>query len=195
MNTIIKFEGDDLAMLRATLSCAANAKDVRYYLQGIYLCADHVVGTSGAKIAAFPMPAVESGGWIDADDISADLSCIVPTFKIAASIRSLTISIDWDNKTASIEPWDRKDKRPTIILSLIDGTYPNYKRVMPNSGYYGNHLDYGSVIFNPSLVADVQKVLKSESITMHPNQEQGGNMKCEFKGYPDLIFHVMPCRF
>ena len=180
----LEFTGTLLDMLRATLVCMGK-KDVRYYLNGIHINRDHIVATDGSRLAMFNTP-VPNGGI--QDDVKP---AIVPPFKVPGSIGKVRINVEGERVT--IEKYNKKLAMvSTEVYQAIDGRYPDYKRVVPESGSkYSSHF----IDFDPSLIADIQKVVKGEQIIRLENNGEDAGMFALFGTMPDLTVVIMPGRF
>jgi DNA polymerase-3 subunit beta len=114
---------DLIAALRG-VGFAASSEHTRYYLNGVYFEADGdgtlAVATDGRMLASWRMPAVE-----------ALHGRIVPSFAVDYML-SRKVSPD---EIGTGEKYMRA-KWPGITMSsrLIDGTYPNWRRVVPAAG-------------------------------------------------------------
>ncbi len=129
-----KTEGDntfvikqsDLSDIFIKTQFAMAQQDVRFYLNGLLLEINseslNVVGTDGHRLA-------KTTTTLDKKSIS-EQSCIVPRKAIQELIRSLSDSKDC--KVSLIENQASFSfSQVTLTTKLIDGTYPDYNRVMP----------------------------------------------------------------
>ena len=112
---------------------AISTEETRYYLNGIYLHATTVkdipilraVATDGHRLARVEMPLP--------DGASGMPGVIVPR-KTVAELRKLLEDVDEDVEVSLSESKIRFGFRDTILISkLIDGTFPDYERVIPTT--------------------------------------------------------------
>ncbi|MDB3990321.1 DNA polymerase III subunit beta [Gammaproteobacteria bacterium] len=117
----------DLASLLNKTQFAMAQQDVRFYLNGLLLEINpeslNVVGTDGHRLAKTNLA-------IDKKGIN-EQSCIVPRKAIQELTRSLS-----DNKECKVSLLDNQASFAfsSIVLTtkLIDGTFPDYNRVIPS---------------------------------------------------------------
>ena len=121
----------DLAELIDKTRFAVSTEETRYYLNGIYLHAHgeknkvflRAVATDGHRLARYEMPAPKGANEIP--------GIIVPR-KTVNEVRKLIEDID---DTVTIAVSDTKIKfnigSVTLTSKLIDGTFPEYQRVIP----------------------------------------------------------------
>ena len=103
----------DLAALFAPVSFAMSSEETRFYLQGIYLeptaataTDGHRLGTMGTDLPAFE-PVI----------VPRKLVSLVPKGSVKVSVSQQKIRLETDALT--------------LTSKLIDGTYPDYRRIMP----------------------------------------------------------------
>lgn len=125
-------EAKALATLISATEFAISTEETRYYLNGIYLHATeiHLVGvaTDGHRLArqnaALPEGAAGLPGIIIPRKTVGEIGKIVDktkgTVTLAVSAGKLRLTVEGDNPV-------------TLTSKLIDGTYPDYQRVIPAS--------------------------------------------------------------
>ncbi len=119
--------GDRLAALLARPTFAMSREETRYYLQGVYLHAlsDHLaaVATDGHRLARTCLPLPDGAAGLPAVIVPRDTVMTVlklkPEGDVAIAVSATKVSFAWG------------DTR--IVTKLIDGTYPDYERVIPRA--------------------------------------------------------------
>jgi len=152
--TTFNIEAADLRRLIDKTRFAISTEETRYYLNGVYLhAADadtgkgrklRTVATDGHRLALYE---------IDAPKGSENLEGVIVPRKAVAEVRRLIDSSD-DDVTVSVS--DTKimfvSGRAQLTSKLIDGTFPDYARVIPK----GN--EKALVIDNKAFEAAVDRV-------------------------------------
>jgi DNA polymerase-3 subunit beta len=169
--TIITVSTD---LLRAALICASTEK-VRYYLNGVYVDpTGYVVSTDGHRLFC---------GKIDVSDLPEFKGWIIPSDVIK---RALT---GYKNKTITISP----DRCGDISCQPIDGTYPAWRRVLPQGDLSGV-----AAQFNPAYIADLGKMGKllgaSGALPAHVHHNGESPAGITFPNCPDAFAVLMPIR-
>ena len=180
MKTIIEFTGDELAMLRGVMACAAK-NSVRYALNGFHINSEHVVGTDGSRIAKFNTP--------HQDGELPENGVIIPSVKIPFSVHTVIITIEDDTVTA--DKYSKQGKT-TEVYQTIDAKYPLYRNVLADRGKTA--LD--KIAFNPMLISEVAKSIKATITQIEFTS--GGELSLIYVNIPDLpefIFSIMPARY
>ena len=134
----------DLSSVFNKTQFAMAQQDVRFYLNGLLLEISpesiNVVGTDGHRLA-------KTNLGIDKKNIN-EQSCIVPRKAIQELTRSLS-----DDKDCKISLLDNQASftysSVTLTTKLIDGTFPDYNRVIPNETTTNILLD--SKLLKPAL--------------------------------------------
>ena len=119
---------EDLSSVFNKTQFAMAQQDVRFYLNGLLIEINpenlNIVGTDGHRLAKTTIT-------IDKKNVN-DQSCIVPRKAIQELTRSLS-----DKKDCRISLVDNqasfKYSSVTLTTKLIDGTFPDYNRVIPSS--------------------------------------------------------------
>ena len=122
-----KIPQKDLASLMNKTQFAMAQQDVRFYLNGLLLEINpenlNVVGTDGHRLA-------KTNRTVDKKKIN-EQSCIVPRKAIQELTRSLS-----DSKDCKVSLVDNQASFAfssiTLTTKLIDGTFPDYNRVIPS---------------------------------------------------------------
>jgi DNA polymerase III sliding clamp (beta) subunit (PCNA family) len=180
VKTIIEFTGDELAMLRGVMACAAK-NSVRYALNGFHINSEHVVGTDGSRIAKFNTP--------HQDGELPENGVIIPSVKIPFSVHTVIITIEDDTVTA--DKYSKQGKT-TEVYQTIDAKYPLYRNVLADRGKTA--LD--KIAFNPMLISEVAKSIKATITQIEFTS--GGELSLIYVNIPDLpefIFSIMPARY
>lgn len=122
-------DADTLAGMLTRASAAASTEEVRYYLNGVCLlegpdgnlCA---VATDGHRLILVEAEMPEGGGGLTAR--------IVPSASIAGILATAagTTEIEFDDALRMRV----RAGGATLTTKLVDGTYPDYRRVMPAAG-------------------------------------------------------------
>lgn len=108
----------DAERLRDALSFAAvsaSSDDTRWYLQGVYLCGQNAVATDGHILSKTP--------------IASEASGILPLRQIPMMLDAL--SRDGARFLMSETKWRVETDHAVFAGKLIDGTFPDYHRVIP----------------------------------------------------------------
>jgi len=129
---------EDAATLFKSCAIAMSNEETRYYLNGIYLCAQPIknladgrdrlaaVATNGHQLAA---------AGVDLPDGAAGMEgVIVPR----AAVGIIVGLLNGDAETIPIRVCNQRIEfeigRVTLTSKLVDGTYPDFERVMPAKG-------------------------------------------------------------
>jgi DNA polymerase-3 subunit beta len=111
---------------------AISTEETRYYLNGIYLHAAstgdlavlRAVATDGHRLARFEMPLPEG---------AADMPAVIVPRKTVGELRKLIDEIGGSVEISLSETQIRFAFADTVLTSkLIDGTFPDYERVIPS---------------------------------------------------------------
>lgn len=122
---------DDLKVLIDKTRFAISTEETRFYLNGIYIHAADVDGTQmlrsaatdGHRLARVEMPLPEG---------AAGMPGIIVPRKTVGEVRKLIEDLDGSVKIALSETKIRFDFDNVVLTSkLIDGTFPDYVRVIP----------------------------------------------------------------
>jgi DNA polymerase-3 subunit beta len=139
----------NLRLLKAA-NLAASKEQVRYYLQGVAVQADakgsYLVATDGHRLLAFR----QSGACYGGDPIDIIIpSDIIAGIKLNKHIETAELTRESDNA------WRLDYCGTSIIFAPIDGTFPEWRRVVPET------TDGAPAQFNPAYVGDMAKVKKA----------------------------------
>jgi DNA polymerase-3 subunit beta len=163
------------AVLKAALVCAST-EQVRYYLCGVYVDPKgFLVSTDGhrafvGKIDLTGIPAFD--GWIICRDVLK---------------RALT---GYKAETITIAP----DRVGNILCQPIDGTYPDWRRIVPSD------LSGVTAQFNPAYIADLGKMgdllrgKRKGSLAAHIHHNGEGPAAITFPEVDDCFAVLMPIR-
>lgn len=171
-----------LAALRAARTHAAD-KDIRYYLNGIFLdtVAGKVVATDGHRLfiaraagvrhgrdMSDAIPAIRTGIIIANDAIDAALKLYAGEFARGKpmGMADVTITLEWDTRPDSNRPGVRILGNPIgrisvpngghIAFSPIDGKFPDWRRVIPRAEQLGA-VSFAGI--NPQYLADAMSAI------------------------------------
>lgn len=186
----------DLRTLIDRTRFAISNEETRYYLNGIYLHAansDNVsvlraVATDGHRLARFEMPL---------PDGARDMTGVIIPRKAINEIRKL---IDEAGDAIEIGLSDNKMKfsfdHVTLTTKLIDGTFPDYDRVIPknndkvlevNPGIFAQAVDRVSTISSEKSRA-VKLTLGGKTMTLSANSPDSGSASEEI----EILFNAGP---
>jgi DNA polymerase-3 subunit beta len=179
----------DLRMLVDRTRFAISNEETRYYLNGIYLhAADNdgvavlrAVATDGHRLARFEMPLPEG---------AKDMPGVIIPRKAINEIRKL---IDEAGDTIAIGLSENKLKfsfdHITLTTKLIDGTFPDYDRVIPknndkvlevNPAVFASAVDRVSTISSEKSRA-VKLTLGGKTMTLSANSPDSGSASEEIE--------------
>ena len=144
-----------LATLRAARTHAAE-KDVRYYLQGVYLdtAAGKVVATDGHRLFAANARGVKSNYpavIVPNETIDAALKQFTGEYARGKSLGAVDVTITIDETRVTIGT-------PTgsVTGKAIDGRFPEWRRVVPTPDAVGEHVP---AVLNTQYLADACEAL------------------------------------
>tara|TARA_R100001244_G_scaffold10085_2_gene12191 strand:- start:2496 stop:3056 length:561 start_codon:yes stop_codon:yes gene_type:complete len=166
-------------LIRAAMACQAK-NDVRYYLTGILIAKNgDIVGTDGHALFRGTQLWKETDSVIS-DDLIIRINGTIPigadtvTFNLAADIPTVTTN-----------------NGKIFICEVLDGTYPDYTRVIPSK----DSDQYSTVLnFNASLLAKAEKVFgKDSKIALH-HRGPNNSILIECAELPDACLVVMPMK-
>lgn len=178
-------------LLRAALVCCST-EETRYYLNGVCITpSGHIVSTDGHRLFA--------GRYANAP-VEGDI--IIPLDAVKKALTGY--------KLTDIELRDaRKTGGPcslgTVIFTPVDGTFPDWKRILPT----GNGKEYtpdpdrpedapGKIQFNPTYYGDlakISKVLTGKAIGIHVHVWTASSPAgVSFTGRDDALCVLMPLR-
>jgi len=176
------------------MACLASVKDIRYYLNGLYIEANsthtRVVATDGKVLGAHDSE--------QENTLDKPVSFIMPIEIIKlvkASYKTLdgaTIALNIDDTGlvlgGTIEPFGGT----TIGFKTVEGKYPQYWRVIPSEPASGE-----TAQFNPELVQKFVKTAKFMSSAKNPVPEihhNGKNIAIIRFGVDAFVGVIMPMR-
>lgn len=177
----------DLNLVKAAAVCTSK-DECRYYLNGVFITSDGEslvsVAADGHRLAAFRHT-------IDQDAPLESFGVIVPL----AIINGLKIARG--NSTATLShvenlKWSIEYNGQSITFDAIDGTFPDWRRVIPKE-------TSGEVAqFNPSYIGDFSKIAKilggKKETPVKIAHNGGGPALVSFGDDIDAIACLMPIR-
>jgi hypothetical protein len=170
-------------ILEAKLVRAAQANqgvgDIRHYLNGILLAANgDIVATDGHTM--FHAPNATEAGTLEHDTI------IQIDGKITVSVE--TVSIDLSAMTA------RTDKGKLFAVTVVDGKFPEYHRVMPGSERKGG-TEAHALHFDGTLLERAAATFgKGERVDLHLPPTEHDSMVITSPAIEGGSFIIMPMR-
>lgn len=170
------------------LAICAGKKDARYYLNGVGvdLSSGHVVATDGHRMLAHKVQFAA----LAPDPFRVTL--IVPreaidSLKIAGGQREVLLEIETDSSGNGT--YTMIDGNARVSGDLIDGRYPDWRRVFPNE------ISGETAQFNPVYIGAFAKVAKElklkESLTIAHNGDSAALIGF---GLPYVVGLLMPWR-
>uniref|UniRef100_A0AAU7YMD6 Beta sliding clamp n=1 Tax=Wolbachia endosymbiont of Oeneis ivallda TaxID=3171168 RepID=A0AAU7YMD6_9RICK len=165
----------DLVDLLTKTKFAVSLDDTRYNLNGIYLHTDeqflYCVATDGHRLSCIKRPKPE--------DINGEFGVIIPRKTIMELLKVLC-----DCNEINIKLSDRKIKftcgEYILISKLIDGTFPDYKAVIPTSqdkqmivesSKLASVIDRVSVVVSDK-IKSIKFSLQENLLTLHSNSQE-----------------------
>ncbi|MFT4327423.1 MAG: DNA polymerase III subunit beta [Wolbachia pipientis] len=165
----------DLVDLLTKTKFAVSLDDTRYNLNGIYLHTDeqflYCVATDGHRLSCIKRPKPE--------DINGEFEVIIPRKTIMELLKVLC-----DCNEINIKLSDRKIKftcgEYILISKLIDGTFPDYKAVIPTSqdkqmivesSKLASVIDRVSVVVSDK-IKSIKFSLQENLLTLHSNSQE-----------------------
>ncbi|NSM56966.1 DNA polymerase III subunit beta [Wolbachia endosymbiont of Atemnus politus] len=165
----------DLADLLTKTKFAVSLDDTRYNLNGIHLHTDeqflYCVATDGHRLSCIKRPKPEN--------INGEFGVIIPRKTVMELLKVLD-----DCNEVNIKLSDRKIKftcgEYILISKLIDGTFPDYKTVIPasqdkqmiiESGKLASVIDRVSVVVSDK-IKSIRFSLQEKLLTLHSNSQE-----------------------
>lgn len=162
---------------------AMSTEETRYYLNGIYLHATEkdgvdvlrAVATDGHRLALFDMPLPEN---------ASSMPAVIVPRKTVGEIRKLIDDAADDVKVSLSESKIRFSFDHVVVTSkLIDGTFPDYTRVIPEGNDKVVEVDpkvFSGAIDRVSTISDgksraVKINLNGQSMTLSANSQESGS--------------------
>lgn len=177
---------------------AMSTEETRYYLNGIYLHADEnegidllrAVATDGHRLARFEMPLPEGASGIP--------GIIVPR-KAVGELRKL-IEDAADMISVNLSQSKIRFEFDHIVLTskLIDGTFPDYKRVIPSGNDKMLELDpkvFTNAVDRVSTISDgksraVKMMLQGKTMTLSASSPDAGSATEELEVQSDAELEI-----
>jgi DNA polymerase-3 subunit beta len=182
--TTITFTHENFNKALNLVAYAMSKEEVRYYLNGIFICEEGFVATNGHRLSHYkPADWPLSDYWDDLPEHCGLRGVIIPaeTVKKLLKIKpsrndaKKNVTLTIDGATIAIE-YETGQKLSTCA---IDGTFPDYRRVIPDHSCLENP---DVAFFNGDYLSDVVKALKAAG-------EKFPRMKivCGNNGEPALV--------
>lgn len=181
----------DLRTLIDRTRFAISTEETRYYLNGIYLHkaetdgADvlRAVATDGHRLARVEMPLPEGAAGLGEAEADGQAGVIIPR-KTVGEIRKLIDDADDDIKIGVSATKIRFSFGDAILTSkLIDGTFPDYQRVIPEGNDKTLAVDaksFGSAVDRVATIATeksraVKLSLNASTLTLSATSPENGS--------------------
>jgi len=177
----------DHSVIKALLICAAK-QDLRYYLRGVAIDARAngdvvLVATDGHRMLAYPVA-------VDAIEALAPGEYIIPRealesvkpCKAGRTVLPITIEIDVERRLEN-----KITGATSVITPLIDGRYPDWRRVMPKS------VSGETAQFQAEYIGDFGRVAELLG-TKHPQIHHNGSSGAIVGNLGAALGVVMPMR-
>jgi len=128
-------------LLKAALLCASN-EESRYYLRGVHLSTTgHMVTTDGHRLFCAKL----------AEAVPADVIIPLDTVKAALKLagkKAQTIELNGNTLGG-------------VVFTPVDGTFPDWRRVIPPVDGYRQHDDRAPAHFNPDYIYDLGQMARA----------------------------------
>lgn len=160
--------------LKAALCCAAT-KDIRYYLNGLYVevmaTETRIVGCDGGTVAVLRL-------------LQDNPDC----FTVIIPIDIVKLAISGKSEVLSLSHVDGKWVIGAIGFTAVEGKFPDYRRVIPN-----NHNGQAAQ-FSTDLIAQFAKIGKALGHKGNPIIRHNGYdaAQVQFYGDNDFVGVIMP---
>lgn len=167
----------DLAALFAPVQFAISNEEVRYYLNGINMEPGVVTATDGHRLATLTTDAWPAHAPII---VPRKMVALMPKGEVAVSLSASRIRVETDGVT--------------ITSKVIDGTFPDYERVIPKNN------DKAATVDNAAMRAAAERVavISDESgravklsfaggslaLSVRGTGEADDEIECEYSGEP-----------
>lgn len=163
-------------------------EDVRFYLKGVALKDGHVAGATGAYVGAIRCPALDGLPEIIIPNQPLDFF-----LKKAAGYRSiieLPVTVEWDD-----------ERKGTLSIGSdvehfagIDGTFPDFKRVIPSHTAPTGHPQFNWDLFQPfqkAAVALGTKATDAAKALLIPGGDNS-TARVVLVGHPEFSGAIVP---
>ena len=171
--------------LRAVQACVAN-DERRYYLCGWHVEATPepvLVGTNGHVMTTVPITVTDH-------DADAPTITVFKPINIGARKSEFIITIDTLARTAT---YATGKTTKTIKLVPIEGTYPNWRRVGPESGWkQGSGVP--AVGIDTLLLAPIQTALQAKGAKLSFGQDDRSLIQVTWFGEAEVRTYLTPIR-
>ena len=166
-------------LLKAALLCAST-EETRYYLKGVHLATTgHMVTTDGHRLFCAKL----------AEAVPADV--IIPLDTVKAALKLAP------KKAATIEL--NGNTFGGVVFQPVDGTFPNWKAVIPPMDGYKPGDDTAPAHFNPDYIYDLGQMSRAlgsktgTSFRIHAWDKESPH-GVTFSGREDCFAVIMPMR-
>lgn len=147
------FTNGQLLEILERVAVAISTEETRYYLNGIYWEPGRFTATDGHRLVSHPYKAMLP----TPNGSNAPVSAIIP----AKSVKILLSQAKGDVRTAVCTPpgkppflqFDYGDMR--LVAKAIDGTYPDYPRVIPRAELTDTKVSFSAAILRQALMSAV----------------------------------------
>lgn len=161
------------------MSILASKKDIRYYLNGVYLEATEkhlrFVATDGHILGIYQQE------WTEDNSITEPFSVIIPNEVIAKADKAYNNVLICD---------DGKWQLDNLLFTPIEGKFPDYNRVLPRT-----NMTNEAAQFNPDFIVRFQKVGKALAKNAVPViAHNGSGSSLVDIGLPYFLGVMMPIR-
>lgn len=180
------------------LRTCAGKDDVRYYLNGILIDFANglFVATDGHRLIKIPID-VEHPGTEIADDLP-DTIVAMTSRKVDAE-GQLVLTIDAAGvESATATAFSKTGKQKwSEVVAIIDGTFPDYEKVIPPWAEMADGETVPAVAYNPVLMGDVVKALVPDGCAckVYPTADGKGACRVAIAGFPDVELILMAMRW
>lgn len=176
-----RLHADECKRLIDKTRFAMSTEETRYYLNGIYL---HVaegepamlraVATDGHRLAQVELPV---------PDGAAEMAGVIVPRKTVGELRKLIDEFDGDVAIALSDTKIRFDFDGAVLTSkLIDGTFPNYSRVIPTANDKSLEVDCASLAeavdrvstISSEKTCSVKLALETDRLVLSVNSPENG---------------------
>ncbi len=184
------------------LRTSAGTDDARYYLNGILIDFSNklLVATDGHRLFKYP---------IDTDHAWTSIAKDQPDTIVALTSRKVDaggqIRIDVSDDasgdkraTATATAFSKTGKQKwSEIVKVIDGTFPDYDKVIPPWAKMASGDTMPTVAYNPVLMGDVVKALIPDGCAckVYPTTDGKGACRVAIASFPDAELILMPMRW
>lgn len=177
----------------------APVKDVRYYLNGVLLHTHGTVATDGHRLASctfFGEPALPEGTKI----IIPSAAIQALGSKIKAKGQSTgTVTVSAMDGGMYMLTYNGVTGTHQELFTPVNGTYPDWRRVLPDEEKIRVIEMTGGCCFNWSYMADFEKIAallgdKSKRVILHPGVHDCDGARVTILAVPEFVGVIMPLK-